>query len=104
KDGSLGDMYIALLRAGHDVRTYIEDPRWHSILRGFIRLTDDWTRELDWVREEDGIIICERADQGDMQDQLRRDGFHVIGGSALGDRLENDRTFGQSCMRQAGMN
>jgi phosphoribosylamine---glycine ligase len=103
KDGSLGDMYLALLRAGHEVRTYIEDPQWRSILRGFIHLTEDWRRELDWVRQEGGIIIFERADQGELQDELRRDGFHVIGGSAFGDRMENDRTFGQVCMRAAGL-
>jgi len=103
KDGSLGDMYLALLRAGHEVRTYIEDPQWRGILRGFIHVTDNWKRELDWVRQEDGIIIFERADQGDIQDQLRRDGFQVIGGSAFGDRMENDRSFGQACMREAGM-
>lgn len=103
KDGSLGDMYLTLLRAGHEVRTYIEDPQWRGILRGFIHVIDDWKRELDWVRQEDGIIIFERADQGDLQDELRRDGFNVIGGSAFGDRMENDRSFGQACMRRAGM-
>ena len=103
KDGSLGDMYLNLLRAGHDVKAYIGDPRWHGILRGMIARTDDWQQELDWIREGDGIIIFEAADSGDLQDELRRDGFRVIGGSAFGDRMENDRDFGQSCMRQAGM-
>jgi phosphoribosylamine--glycine ligase len=103
KDGSLGDMYLALLRQGHEVRTYIEDPQWRGILKGFLHLTNDWKKELDWLRQDDGIILCERADQGEMQDQLRRDGFNVIGGSAFGDRMENDRAFGQACMRQAGM-
>ncbi|MGZ5920800.1 MAG: phosphoribosylglycinamide synthetase C domain-containing protein [Rhizomicrobium sp.] len=96
-------MYLALLHAGHQVRTHIEDPQWRCILRGFIDLTDDWKRELDWLRQDGGIILFERADQGELQDELRRDGFHVIGGSAFGDRMENDRSFGQDCMRQAGM-
>jgi phosphoribosylamine--glycine ligase len=97
-------MYLGLRRAGHQVRTYIEDPRWRGILRGFIELTEDWHNELDWLRQDDdGIILFERADDGVLQDQLRRDGFHVIGGSAFGDRMENDRSFGQVCMRQAGM-
>src|ERR1700744_3830372 len=103
KDGSLGDMYLALLRAGHEVRAYMEDPQWRGILKGFIHVSDDWKKELDWLRAEDGIILCERADQGELQDALRRDGFHVIGGSAFGDRMENDRAFGQACMRAAGM-
>lgn len=102
KDGSLGDMYLALINAGHEVRSYIDDPRWRGILRGFIQVTDDWKSQLDWVGQ-DGIILFERADQGALQDELRRRGYRVIGGSALGDRLENDRGFGQARMRQAGM-
>src|SRR4051812_43882148 len=103
KDGSLGDMYLHLSRAGHEVKAYIGDPDWQGILRGMIQRTDDWKGELDWIRGGDGIILFEAADSGDLQDSLRRDGFHVIGGSAVGDRMENDRDFGQSCMRQAGM-
>ena len=101
KDASLGDMYLNLLRAGHEVRTYAESREWRGTLRGLITLTDNWKDELEWVR--DGIILFERADNGELQDQLRREGFNVIGGSALGDRLENDRAFGQSCMQTAGM-
>jgi phosphoribosylamine---glycine ligase len=103
RDGSLGDMYLALLNAGHEVKTYIEDPQWRVILGGLINLTDSWERELDWIRQNDGIILFERTDFGELQDSLRRDGFRVIGGSAFGDRMEMDREFGQSCMRQAGM-
>lgn len=102
KDGSLGDMYLGLTQAGHDVRAYIEDPKWRGILHGFIHVTADWKRELEWLGR-DGIIIFERADQGELQDDLRSHGYNVIGGSAFGDRMENDRSFGQKCMRQAGM-
>jgi phosphoribosylamine---glycine ligase len=103
KDGSLGDMYLALSQAGHDVKAYIGKPEWHGTLAGLIQRTDDWRKELDWIRNGDGILIFEAADCGELQDSLRRDGFRVIGGCAMGDRMENDRDFGQSCMRQAGM-
>ena len=68
-----------------------------------IQRTEDWRRELDWVRQGNGIILFEAADWGELQDSLRRDGFNVIGGSAVGDRMESDRDFGQQCMRDAGM-
>src|ERR1700735_2820839 len=102
KDGSLGDMYLALSQAGHDVKAYIETPQWHGILGGMIQRTEDWRRELDWVRQGNGIILFEAADWGELQDSLRRDGFNVIGGRAAGDRMEGERGLGQPGMAGAG--
>jgi phosphoribosylamine--glycine ligase len=66
----------------------------------------DWKQELDWVREagDDGIILFENVshDRGALQDSLRRDGFHIVGGSAYGDRLENERAFAQKALADLG--
>jgi phosphoribosylamine--glycine ligase len=104
-DCSLGDMYVRLAAAGHDVKVHIADENSRSMLRGLIVRTEDWQKELGWLREagEDGIVIFETADQGAAQDALRRDGFPVIGGSAFGDRLELDREWGQSVLRGVGL-
>jgi len=101
----LGDMYLRLQAAGHEVRVYAGDAEAHDIMRNMLEFTDDWRRELDWVRaaENDGVILIETSSLGDTQDELRRDGFNVIGGSGLGDRLENDRAFGQSVLRDLGL-
>jgi phosphoribosylamine--glycine ligase len=101
----LAAMYGGFQRRGHEVRVFIEDPDCHDVHAGMVERTDDWQRELGWVREagDDGLIVFESAVKGELQDELRRQGFHVIGGCALGDRLERDRAFGQSVLRDAGL-
>jgi phosphoribosylamine--glycine ligase len=65
-----------------------------------------WRQELAWVREagDDGVIIFEAIGFGGLQDELRRDGYKVIGGSALGDRLETDRSFALQLLGGHGLN
>jgi phosphoribosylamine---glycine ligase len=101
----LGDMYLRLQSSGHEVRVHAADAEAHDVMRGMLHFTDDWRAELDWVRTAgvDGAILFETASLGETQDELRRDGFNVIGGSALGDRLENDREYGQSVLRGVGL-
>lgn len=94
-------MYLELLREGHEVRVYIGDPDAADTCLGLVPIVPDWQAELAWVA--DGIIVFETAHHGALQDDLRRRGYRVIGGSALGDRLECDREFGQATLRQAGM-
>jgi len=101
----LGDMYLRLLAAGHDVRVHIADPESRDTLGAMLPLVEDWRSALDWVRaaHHEGIILFENVNAGETQDRLRRDGFAVIGGSAEGDRLENDRSHGQAVSRALGI-
>jgi phosphoribosylamine--glycine ligase len=98
----LGDIYLSLMREGHEVRVHAEDPPEERAFGGLIRCVPDWRAELPWVGR-DGIILFERADRGAVQDGLRAEGYRVIGGSALGDRLENDRAHGQAVLAAAGL-
>jgi phosphoribosylamine--glycine ligase len=101
----LGAMYQRLMAAGHEVRVYNAELAEHGVMQGLLHHVEDWRKQLGWVREAgaDGVIIFETAEQGAEQDQLRREGFFVVGGSALGDRLENDRAFGQAALAQVGL-
>ena len=98
----LGDLYVSLQREGHEVRVYAGDPSYAGCFEGILTKIEDWQAELDWVGR-DGIVLFERVGVGAQQDALRQQGFRVIGGSALGDRLEYDRAFGQATLRDAGL-
>ncbi len=101
----LAAMYLALARRGHAVRVFIADADYHGVFAGLLERTSDWRRELDWVRAAGscGVVLFESAVWGNTQDALRADGFNVVGGSALGDRLEADRSFGQQVLKDAGL-
>lgn len=101
----LGSIYLRLIGEGHDVRVHISEEGSHDVLGGLVTLAPSWEAELPWIREagDDGLIVFEEVGRGELQDRLRREGYRVIGGSAIGDRLEEDRAFGQACLRDAGM-
>ena len=103
----LGALYHRLVEAGHEVRVSIADPLARGTLAGIVEQTPDWRGELAWVRAagEDGVILFENGAEarGALQDELRADGFQVIGGSAYGDRLENDRAYAQSVLAEVGL-
>jgi len=98
----LGDLYMALQREGHDVRVHAGDPAYAGCFGGLVQTVPDWRPALDWVGR-DGIVLFEKVGRGAEQDALRQDGYRVIGGSALGDRLEYDRAYGQQSLRNAGL-
>ncbi|MDB5845354.1 MAG: phosphoribosylglycinamide synthetase, partial [Polaromonas sp.] len=103
----LGALDMSLKAEGHEVRVAVSHPLAQGTLAGLIDKTPDWRSELPWIREagDDGIILFESVSDGfgALQDELRRDGFRVIGGSAYGDRLEADREFGQQVLRGFGL-
>lgn len=101
----LGSIYLRLAREGHEVRVHTADDNAQDVLGGLVDRVEDWRAALPWVREsgDDHLILFEDMGWGEIQDELRRDGFHVLGGSAFGDRLEQDRDFGQRVLREIGM-
>ncbi len=103
----LSSLYLRLLGEGHQVKIYISKPICRDTLAGLVEHVDSWQSELPWIREagNEGIILFENAAEhrGRLQDELRAAGHHVIGGSAYGDKLENDRAYAQDVLAKLGL-
>jgi phosphoribosylamine--glycine ligase len=103
----LGSVYLRLQAEGHDVRIFVEEPEARGTMAGLVPRVADWRAELDWIAAagDEGAILFEAVSEGygALQDELRRDGFSVVGGSAFGDRLENDRAFAQDLLGGLGL-
>jgi phosphoribosylamine--glycine ligase len=101
----LGSLYLRLIAEGHEVRVSVSEPLASGTMAGLVPRTEDWRAELDWIRAAgaDGLILFEAIGFGALQDDLRNQGFNVIGGSAFGDRLESDRKFALELLAGLGM-
>jgi phosphoribosylamine--glycine ligase len=103
----LAALYLRLAEDGHEVKVFIGYSLCQDTLAGLVERVADWKAELDWVRAAgtEGCILFENvgAGYGELQDRLRRDGFNVIGSSAYGARLENDRAYAQRILADLGL-
>jgi phosphoribosylamine--glycine ligase len=103
----LAALYLRLVEEGHEVKVSIANPFCQGTLAGMVEHVADWRNALDWIKSAglEGMLLFENVahGSGELQDALRADGFNVVGGSAFGDRLENDRAFAQRVLAQAGL-
>jgi phosphoribosylamine--glycine ligase len=104
----LGSLYRRLIDDGHEVKVHVGNALCRGTLAGIVPQTPDWRQELGWLSDagQDGIILFENVagGRGELQDRLRAEGYNVIGGSAYGDRLENDRGYAQEVLAGLGLN
>ena len=100
----LGSLYMRLLAEGHEVRVFVGEEGARGTMAGLVPRTEDWRSELEWIGR-DGIILFEAVSEGygALQDRLRGEGYKVVGGSAFGDRLENDRAYAQALLAGLGL-
>ncbi len=100
RQGLIHDLAIQVQGEGHAARYAILSKADKDVADGFVEKVDDWEAHKDWA----DVLIFDDSDFGDVCDRLRKDGKLVIGGTRYSDRLEDDRDFGQSEMKEAGMN
>ena len=99
-DGLIADIAWAVVKEGHDVKFYINDPNEKEIADGFVPKTNNWEAEVDWA---DLVVFDDVLGQGTHADRLRKAGKLVVGGTPYTDRLEDDRAFGQQELKNAGV-
>lgn len=100
---SLADLCVRLQLEGHDVRVFVREKSQRCHMRGILHQTTDWRKELKWVGKE-GLILFDTTGFGNVQDELRKQGYSVVGGSEAGDRCEDDRGHAQKVLWASGIN
>jgi phosphoribosylamine--glycine ligase len=101
-DLSALDLCRRLQDEGHVVRMTCPDARLKRCYRGIVPRARDAATGLAWVGKR-SLIVFDGTGHGAWQDELRRDGYAVVGGSAGGDRLEDDRAHASRVMAAAGI-
>lgn len=88
-----GDLAYRLKREGCEVKLFVKDKSRKDCFEGMVEKTDNWKKELKWVGK-DGLIVFDDVAYGKIQDDLRKKGYLVVGGSEKGDKIELDRDYG----------
>jgi phosphoribosylamine---glycine ligase len=102
QDFIAADLARILKNEGHDVRLYIEEKARRNNFKGIVFKSLNWQNDLGWVGKS-GLIIFDDTGYGKIQDDLRKDGYTVFGGSEMGERLEQDREFGHKTFQDHGL-
>jgi len=103
KDGDALDLALRLKAEGNDVKVAIRDREYCRVGDGFgLKKIIDWRKELSWIGKG-GLIIFDQSGFGKEQDELRKAGYSVVGGSEGRDKLEFDRCHAQKIFKKYGM-
>ncbi len=100
-DALIGDTAWQVLKEGHGVKYFIQDPTQKDLADGFVPKSEDWQADVGWA---DVVVFDDVLGQGAKAQKLRQEGKTVVGGTAYTDKLEDDRAFGQDELKKAGVN
>ena len=93
-----------IFQEGHDVRLFIEceDKLVTQALDGIVKKIGSIKEGVEWAGK-DGLIVFDYMGYGDLQDELRKNGYSVVGGNKFGDKLEDNRQYGQKIISACGV-
>jgi phosphoribosylamine---glycine ligase len=98
--GLIHDLSWQVQKEGHEVKYCILSKDDKDVADGLLEKVDSWEEHEDWA----DVLVFDDSDFGDACERLRKEGRLVVGGTKYTDRLEEDRDFGQSEMKGAGIN
>lgn len=84
------DLCLKLQQERHDVRLHIRNKYNKDIGDGMVNKVSAWQKYLGWA----DLVIFADSGFGNLPKKLRTRGKSVIGGTAITDKMENDREFG----------
>ena len=90
KNGLGANIAYLLKKEGHFLKLFIKSKESKEIFDNIVEKTKDWKKELRWVTKK-GLIIFDDSGFGKIQDNLRKKGYLVFGGSEESDKLEYKR-------------
>jgi phosphoribosylamine--glycine ligase len=93
------DLAMHVQEEGHAVRYSILAKSEKEVADGFLEKVDDWEAHVGWA----DVVVFDDNEFGAAAEKLRAAGKAVVGGNRYTDRLEDDRDFGQTEMRAAGL-
>jgi phosphoribosylamine--glycine ligase len=91
---------IRVAEEGNEVELATLDPKRKICGQQLVKKTDDWRKSL----AKDKIVVIDMVGSGNIAENLKKQGYAVFNGSALGDKLELDRVYGTEVMKTAGIN
>jgi len=97
--GLIHDLAWEVQKEGHQVKYCILSKKDQDVADGLVEKVQDWKAHVEWA----DVIVFDDTGFGEDAERLRRDGRAVVGGTRASDRLEEDRDFGQSEMKAAGL-
>lgn len=102
RDLSWASLCHCLAREGHEVRVFLSHHQHADALDGLFEQAASLEAGVSWVGK-DGLVVADHVGCGSLQDDLRAQGYSVVGGSAGGDKLEEDRPHCQRVLAEYGI-
>lgn len=99
KNGLGANIAYLLKKEGHSVKLFIHARKSKNIFDNLVEKTKNWKKELRWVTKK-GLIIFDDSGFGKIQDDLRKKGYLVFGGSEEADKLEYNRQYTEKIFKE----